>query len=184
METVLAGMEVPEAVVTSAGVCQPAAIRETTSELWDETVAVNLTGSFLIARSAVIAMKAAKRGGSVVLVGSEQSLIGVPNYTAYAATKAGLVGLMRAMAAELAPEIRVNLLCPGPVDTPMLHAEFALTEDPEQAREAEIQRVPLRRIATAGETAQAAMWLLQEATYATGSVLTLDGGTTGAFAAT
>lgn len=183
IKEILAEMEVPEAVVTSAGVCHPAAIAQTTPELWDQTVAVNLTGTFLVARSAAMAITAARRTGSFVLIGSEQSLIGVPNYTAYAATKAGLVGLTRALAAELAPNIRVNLLCPGPVDTPMLHAEFALTDDPDLTRDEEIRRVPLRRIATAAETAEAAMWLLQDATYATGSLLSLDGGTTGAFAA-
>lgn len=171
----------PEVVVAAAGVCTPASLADTTADLWDETVASNLTGTFLVARAAALALKEQRQAGSMVFVGSEQSLIGVPNYSAYAATKAALVGLTRALAAELAPSIRVNLLCPGPVDTPMLDAEFELSGDPLAARAAEELRVPLGRIATAEEVATAAVWLLLDASYATGSLLSLDGGTTGAF---
>lgn len=171
----------PEAVVTAAGVCTPASLGATTPEIWGRTVAVNLTGTFLVARAAAEALGRERRSGSMVLLGSEQSFIGVPNYTAYAATKAALVGLTRALAAELAPGIRVNLLCPGPVDTPMLDAEFAISGDATRARLDEERRVPLRRIASADETARAAVWLLLDAPYATGSVLSLDGGTTGAY---
>lgn len=171
----------PEAVVLAAGVCTPASLAETTPDVWNETLSSNLSGSFFVARAAAMALHEHRSAGSIVFVGSEQSLIGVPNYTAYAATKAALVGLTKAFAAELAPSIRVNLLCPGPVDTPMLVAEFELSGDPEKARRDEERRVPLRRIATAEETARAAVWLLLDAAYATGSVLSLDGGTTGAF---
>lgn len=171
----------PEVVVTAAGVCVPATLSETTEEIWESTISVNVTGTFNVVRAAVAGMD--PNGGSIVMIGSEQSVLGVPNYSAYATSKAALLGLTRALAAELAPAIRVNLLCPGPVDTPMLEAEFALAADPRAARAAEERRVPLARIATADETAAAAVWLAVDAVYATGSALHLDGGTTGAFMA-
>jgi NAD(P)-dependent dehydrogenase (short-subunit alcohol dehydrogenase family) len=183
IDFVCAEMDVPEALVTSAGVVYPASLAQTTPDIWNETIAVNLTGSFLIAQAAAGSMIGADKPGSIVFIGSEQSLIGVPNYCAYAATKAALVGLCRALAAELAPTIRVNLLCPGPVDTPMLEAEFELSGDSDKARADEVRRVPLGRIASAEETALAALWLLLDAPYATATVLSLDGGTTGAFSA-
>ena len=173
----------PEAVVTAAGICVPANLASTTPALWRETIDANVTGTFLVAQAAAAALTRAVRTGSFLFLGSEQSLIGVPSYSAYATSKAALVGLTRALAAELAPSIRVNLLCPGPVDTPMLRAEFALTGDAEGARVAEERRVPLRRIASAEETARAAVWLLLDASYSTGGILSLDGGTTGAFMA-
>jgi NAD(P)-dependent dehydrogenase (short-subunit alcohol dehydrogenase family) len=125
-------------------------------------------------------MRSAQVRGSILNLGSEASLIGMAHYAAYCASKAGVVGLTRSMAAELAPHIRVNVLCPGPVDTPMLRAELEMTGDPGAAWDAELGRVPLRKVASAQEVAEAVVWLLT-ATNATGSVLSLDGGTTGAF---
>jgi NAD(P)-dependent dehydrogenase (short-subunit alcohol dehydrogenase family) len=174
---------VPEAVVTAAGVCVPASVANTTVGIWQATMEVNVSGTFHVLRAVSIALRKAESQGSFVLVGSEQSLLGVPNYAAYATSKAALVGLTKSLAAELAPSIRVNMLCPGPVDTPMLDAEFKLSGDASRARAAEIQRVPLRRIATAAETALSAVWLLIDAAYATGALFNLDGGTTGAFMA-
>jgi NAD(P)-dependent dehydrogenase (short-subunit alcohol dehydrogenase family) len=113
--------------------------------------------------------------GSIVNIGSDLSFYGMPGYVSYCASNAGLLGLTKAMAAELAPKVRVNLLCPGPVDTPMLRAEFALEPDPELAWQDAIDRIPLGRIAKSEEIADAICWLL-ETQWATGSVVSLDGG--------
>jgi NAD(P)-dependent dehydrogenase (short-subunit alcohol dehydrogenase family) len=172
---------IPTALVNCAGICKPALLADTSVADWRETIDVNLTGSFLAARAVATRLQRAKLRGSIVNIGSEASFLGMPGYAAYCASKAALLGLTKSLAAELAPEIQVNLLCPGPVDTPMLHAEFAGSGDAEGAWQSEIARVPLGRIATARETAEAAVWLLWDAAYATGSVLSLDGGTTGAF---
>ena len=91
-----------------------------------------------MSRAVARAMRAAGQPGSIVNLGSEASSIGMPHYVAYCASKAGVLGLTRAMAAELAPHIRVNALCPGPVDTPMLRAELALSGEPDKAWEAEV----------------------------------------------
>jgi len=172
---------VPTGLVNCAGICKPAGLADTSVAAWRETVDVNLTGSFLAARAVATRLQRANSAGSIVNIGSEASFLGMPGYAAYCASKAALLGLTKSLAAELAPDIRVNLLCPGPVDTPLLHAELAESGDPESAWQSEIERVPLGRIATARETAEAAVWLLWDAAYATGSVLSLDGGTTGAF---
>jgi NAD(P)-dependent dehydrogenase (short-subunit alcohol dehydrogenase family) len=172
---------VPDGLVNAAGICSPAPLDELTPESWMATLQTNLTGTFLMSQAIATGMRRAAVTGSIVNLGSEASLIGMPHYAAYCASKAGVVGLTRSMAAELAPDIRVNVLCPGPVDTPMLRAELEMTGDPAAAWAAELARVPLRKVATAHETAEAAVWLLTAATNATGSVLSLDGGTTGAF---
>lgn len=167
----------PFGLVNAAGVCVPSPLPQISTADWDTTLAVNLTGTFLMCQAVAPHMRASGTVGSIVNFGSEAGSIGMPHYAAYCASKAGVLGLTRALAAELAPAVRVNALCPGPVDTPMLHNEFALSGDVDQAYEAEIGRVPLRAIATATEVADAAVWLLHAGT-ATGTALALDGGTT------
>jgi NAD(P)-dependent dehydrogenase (short-subunit alcohol dehydrogenase family) len=171
---------VADGLVNAAGICIPGPLDTVTPESWMATLQTNLTGTFLVSQAIARLMRTEHVTGSILNLGSEASLIGMPHYTAYCASKAGVVGLTRAMAAELAPDIRVNALCPGPVDTPMLRAELAMTGDATAAWAAEMARVPLHKVATAHEIADAAAWLLGAAN-ATGSVVSLDGGTTGAF---
>ena len=163
--------------MNSAGVCVPVALEDLDSATWAETIAINLTGTFTVARSAALIMRA-HSGGSIVNVGSELGTIGMAGFADYCASKAGIVGLTRALAAELAPAVRVNAVLPGPVDTPMLHAELALFDDPAATRVEAIERVPLKRFATAEEVAAAILFLGIDAGYATGACLALDGGTT------
>lgn len=171
---------IPTGLVNAAGICVPAALPDITLDGWNATLSTNLTGSFLMAQALAAGVRYAALTGSIVNVASEAASIGMPQYVAYCASKAGVLGLTRALAAELAPTIRVNALCPGPVDTPMLHAEMALTGDPTAAWDDEVARVPLRAIATAHDVAEAAVWLLN-APGATAAVVPLDGGTTSAF---
>jgi NAD(P)-dependent dehydrogenase (short-subunit alcohol dehydrogenase family) len=174
---VVAELGTPFGLVNAAGVCVPSPLAQTAPADWDTTLAVNLTGTFLMCQAVVPHMCASGKAGSILNFGSEAGSIGMPHYSAYCASKAGVLGLTRALAAELAPLVRVNALCPGPVDTPMLRNEFALTGDVDKALQAEIGRVPLRAIASADEVADAAVWLLHAGT-ATGTSLALDGGTT------
>jgi NAD(P)-dependent dehydrogenase (short-subunit alcohol dehydrogenase family) len=169
-----------DAVVNCAGIVEPRALRELDTESWNRTLAVNLTGTFLVCREAGLFMASAQ-GGAIVNVGSDLAVRGAPLYAAYCASKAGVVGLTKALAVELAPDVRVNALCPGPVDTPMLDAEFALFPDPQRARTDALAQVPLRRFATPQEAAAAVLYLLRDATFATGATLELDGGTTAAY---
>ena len=161
-------------VVNAAGVDGPAPLEDQDARKWQTTIGINLSGSFYVAREAAHRMTQ----GSIVNLGSELSTIGMGLYIDYCASKAGIIGLTKAMAAELAPRgIRVNAVCPGPIDTPMMEAELAWFPDPEAVRVEAINRVPLKRWATADEVAEAILFLAS-ATFATGSILALDGGTT------
>jgi NAD(P)-dependent dehydrogenase (short-subunit alcohol dehydrogenase family) len=161
-------------VVNSAGVfLGPAGLDEMRVADWDRTIGVNLSGTFYVSRAAALRMQ----GGSIVNVGSELSLMGMSQYVDYCASKAGLIGLTRAMAAELAPRgIRVNAVCPGPVDTPMMDAELEAFADPQAAREGALDRVPLKRFARPEEIADTILYLAG-AEFATGSIVSVDGGT-------
>jgi NAD(P)-dependent dehydrogenase (short-subunit alcohol dehydrogenase family) len=164
-----------DVVVNNAGNIYPATLAETDDETWRKQIEVNLGGSFYVAREASEKIAA---GGSIVNVGSECSVIGMEMCVAYCAAKAGVIGLTRSLAAALAPRVRVNAICPGPIDTRMLAGEFDLTGDPDGAREETLQRVPLNRLGTAEEVAAGILYLAAEAHYATGTTLELDGGTT------
>ncbi len=170
----LGGLDV---VVNCAGIAEPMALPDLDAERWHETIETNLSGSFYVAREAAEVMLAAG-SGTIILVGSELSVLGMPMYSAYCASKAGVLGLMRALAAELAPTVTVNAVCPGPVDTPMLRAELELFPDPQAAHDGTIARVPLHRLATPEDVAPGILYLATEAPYATGTTLELDGGAT------
>jgi NAD(P)-dependent dehydrogenase (short-subunit alcohol dehydrogenase family) len=170
----LGGLDV---LVNCAGIVDPLALPELNSGRWHETIETNLSGSFYLAREAASVMLAAG-SGTIILVGSELSVLGMPMYAAYCASKAGVLGLVRALAAELAPTVTVNAVCPGPIDTPMLRAEFELSPDPQGARDQTIARVPLKRLGRAEEIAVGILYLAVEASYATGTTLELDGGAT------
>jgi NAD(P)-dependent dehydrogenase (short-subunit alcohol dehydrogenase family) len=164
-------------VVNCAGVAHPASLADSSDQLWRDAIDTNLSGSFYVSRDAGSWM-VKHEGGTIVNVASELSTMGMPLYVAYCAAKAGVIGLTKALAAELAPTVTVNAVCPGPVDTPMLHQEFLELGDPEVAMTATLQRVPLRRLATADEVAAAIMFVALDAPYATGATVELDGGTT------
>jgi NAD(P)-dependent dehydrogenase (short-subunit alcohol dehydrogenase family) len=162
----------------AAGVSSVAPIAETSDELWQRLIRVNLTGTFHFARAAARTLTS-NGGGSLVCTASELSLVGQAGYTAYTATKGGVLSMMRSLAAELAPlGVRVNALSPGTTDTPMLAAEFANEE--ERARDE--ASVPLGRFALPEEIAAAGLWLLgPESSYVTGTNLVVDGGRTTTF---
>ena len=163
--------------VNSAGIDGPASLKDLTPDVWRRQIDVNLSGTFYVAREAALHMQE-NQGGVIINLGSELSLIGMSLYTHYCASKAGVVGLTKALAYELAPNIRVNCICPGPIDTPMMDAELEWFPDPEATRIAAIDRVPLKRFATASEVAHAILYFSTDATYATGSIFSFDGGTT------
>jgi NAD(P)-dependent dehydrogenase (short-subunit alcohol dehydrogenase family) len=170
----LGGLDV---VVNSAGISKPASLEELGPERWREVIDTNLSGCYYVCREAGLRMRAAG-GGAIVNVASESSLMGEPMYVAYCASKGGVLALTKALAAELAPTVRVNAVCPGSVDTPMLREDFASLPDPTFAMEATKRRIALRRFATPEEVAAAIVYLAAEATFATGLGLNLDGGTT------
>lgn len=165
-------------LINSAGVADPLPLRELDAAAWERTIGANLSGSFYPCAAIARRLQEEEAEGSIVNIGSELSAMGIPNYSAYCASKFGVVGLTKALADEVAPRIRVNVLCPGPIDTPMMDAEIDWFPDPEATRKAAIERVPLKRFAQPEEVVDAVSFLAFDAPFATGAVLPLDGGTT------
>ena len=164
--------------VNCAGQVMPLSLADLDAQAWHEAISVNLSGSYYVAREVALHMQANDVAGCIVNIGSELSLLGLPHYAGYCSAKAGVIGLTRALAAELAPRIRVNVVCPGPIDSPMLYAEFDMFPDPKAAYDETIERVPLKRLASPDEVAVAIRYLVVDAPNATGSVLVIDGGIT------
>jgi NAD(P)-dependent dehydrogenase (short-subunit alcohol dehydrogenase family) len=168
-----------DAVFSCAGTSIVAPVTETSDEQWADQVRTNLSGTFFVARAAARLM-APRRRGAIVTVASELAMMGQAGYVAYTATKGGILSMTRALAAELAPYgVRVNTLCPGTVDTPLLAAEFAGAADPVAEREQTARSIAAGRFASADEIAALAHFLLSdESSYVTGAHFVADGGRT------
>jgi NAD(P)-dependent dehydrogenase (short-subunit alcohol dehydrogenase family) len=177
VQAAIEGLGRLDVVVNSAGVAWPVSLQDLDAAGWQAVIDINLSGTFYVSRETGLRMAEAG-GGTIINLASELSVLGMDHYVAYCASKAGVLGLTRALAAELAPEVTVNAVCPGPVDTPMLAAEFETSGDAQAALNATLERVPLHRLAKAEEVAAAILYLAADAPYATGTTLELDGGTT------
>jgi NAD(P)-dependent dehydrogenase (short-subunit alcohol dehydrogenase family) len=167
-------------VVNAAGISRYARFEETTPELWRRIMAVNLDGPFHVCRAALPHLRAAGKGGdaSIVNIASAAGLTPRPNYTAYGASKGGLIMLTRTLALDLAEEgIRVNAVCPGAILTPMVEESLAEQTDREGAVRQFMARYAMRRFGTAAEVASVVLFLASaEAAYVTGAAYTVDGG--------
>jgi NAD(P)-dependent dehydrogenase (short-subunit alcohol dehydrogenase family) len=141
---------------------------------------VNLTGAFLCIKHAVPAMQRGGKGGAIVNVSSEAGLVGIRNQVAYNVSKGGLIALTKSCAVDFAPMgIRVNCVCPGTTDTPLVQAALGKAGDPAAARRALETIRPAGRLGRPEEIAAAILFLAGgSAGYATGAVLSVDGGYT------
>ncbi len=170
-------------LVNAAGIEIEKTIEDTTLEEWNRSFAVNVTGTFLCSKYALPMMRKAD-GASVINFGSYDGFIADPGLAAYCATKGAVHALTRAMACDHGPEgIRVNAICPGYVDTPMLQSFFEgegsggdgkSLDDLQQA----VRDVhPMRTYGTPDDVANLVLWLASdEARYASGQLWVLDGG--------
>jgi NAD(P)-dependent dehydrogenase (short-subunit alcohol dehydrogenase family) len=167
-----------DAVVANAGVNLARSIDETTDEDVERLLAINLRAVIYMAQAAHSAL--AETSGSLVVMASKTGLVAQPDSPVYCATKGAAIQLARALALDWAHEgIRVNAVCPGIVDTPMLDAFLDALPEPDNAREQFSTAQPLGRLARPSECAAAALFLASpQASFITGVALPVDGGFT------
>lgn len=156
----------PDAIFHSAGRDCVGHIEEVRPAEWNDTLAANLSSAYLLLHAVLPAMRARRRG-AIVFNASTKGLLAHPEDPVYCATKAALIMLVKSVALDVAADgIRVNAVCPGPVETRLLHDA-----------EAAARRVPLGRIATVSEVANAVTFLLSDqAAFVTGTAVPVDGG--------
>lgn len=168
-----------DALFSNAGIGGKGTVVELDEIAFYRTLAVNLGGAFLSSKHAIPHM-VRSGGGAIVFTASELALVGSRRNAAYTASKAALIGLARSMALDHAPQgIRVNVLCPGAVETPMLRRSIDLHEDSAGYEALIVEEIALKRIGQAREIAKAALFLVSDdASFVTGTTLVADGGAT------
>ena len=172
---VLGGLDI---LVNSAGVGVDVSLEESDESLWDTTLSVNLKGTFFCCRAALGALR--ESAGNIINMASDAGLMGNPNSSIYCASKGGVVNMTRALALELAPQVRVNCVCPGYVDTDMVRRDWIdKGDDPASLEKMLCDYAPMKRMATPEEIASSVLYLATaESEFITGSALQIDGGST------
>ena len=165
-----------DVMFSNAGISGRNNVIDLPEELFDRIIAVNLRGGFLCAKHAMPHL-IASGNGSLIFTASELAMVAAENSAAYCASKTALIGLTRAIAVDHAAQgVRVNCLCPGPVDTPLLHGN---RPNPEEHAQSIIERMPVKRIGRVDELAKAALFLASnDSSFMTGTTLVVDGGVT------
>lgn len=171
---VLKKYEKIDALVNNVGIYRGKPFWEEPLEFWELLFKVNVLG-IVIPSQVIVPHMMKRKNGVIINISSKAAIVGEPGHAAYSASKGAVLSLTRAMAVELAPyNIRVNAICPGPTETPLL---FAVTDENERRRMA--SRCILGRLARPEDIAGAALYLASdEASYVTGQALIVDGGMT------
>ena len=165
-----------DVLVNNAGIQHYGTVVDTPEDEWDRVLRVNLKGAYLCAQRAIPLMQ--RRGrGVVVNVSSVQAFLSQRSVAPYTASKTALLGLTRSIAIDFAPAIRCVAVCPGTVDTPMLHSAIRESKDPDAVLEECRQMHPLKRIAQPQEVAAMILYLASDdAGFVTGQYFRIDGG--------
>jgi 2-keto-3-deoxy-L-fuconate dehydrogenase len=161
-----------------AGFVHHGTILECTDKDWDFTMNLNVRAMYWMCRAFLPAMLERKKGSIVNMASGASSVRGIPNRFVYGTSKAAVIGLTKALAADFIKQnIRVNALCPGTIETPSLQGRINAFADPVQARKDFIARQAMGRLGTAEEIAYAALYLASdESSYTTGTAMIVDGG--------
>ena len=176
VERAVATFGAVDVLYNNAAVQMSGRLVDCTEEEWDLTVATNLHAIFWACRAALPHMMRAGRG-SIVNTASTLALIGSEGYAAYGAAKAGLVALTRQIAIEYGPAVRANVIAPGSIDTPRFRKVTAQLDDPDAFLTMLSSNTPLRRLGTADDVAQVALFLASDlSAYTSGAVIPVDGG--------
>jgi 3-oxoacyl-[acyl-carrier protein] reductase len=172
MASTIGRFGIPDILVSNAGIGFHRALLDLGLDDWERVLRVNLTGTFLCVQRAARAMSE-RRSGSIIVIGSTSGQRGAAARSAYGASKAGVMQLMRIAAVELGPlGVRVNAIAPGPITTPLSSSRHT-----DEQRRAYLERIPMGRYGEAPEVAAAALFLASpESSYITGHVLNVDGG--------
>jgi NAD(P)-dependent dehydrogenase (short-subunit alcohol dehydrogenase family) len=165
-----------DTIVMSAGELGIGSVTDVPLEIWHATIAANLHSVFYLCRLAIPEMK--KRGaGTIVVNGSIAAYKGFPNHAAYCASKGALVPFVKQMARDYGPTIRVNLMCPGPVDTPLIWDSAKAFPDPGKAVQAAADGTVQKRLGLPKDIANLALFLAtDDSSWMTGAAITIDGG--------
>ena len=177
VEAAAARMGGIDVLVNNAGIQRYGTATSTSEEEWDEVLNANLRSAFLASKHAIPHMTR-RGGGSIIITGSVQSVTAQRNSMAYVVSKHALLGLTRSLALDYAPDnIRVNCVCPGAIDTPMLRWAASLDENPDRVVEACHRLSPMGRMGRPEEIARVIAFLASDlASYITGSAIMADGG--------
>lgn len=172
VETTVERMGRVDLLVANAGIWEGAPVEELTEEVWDRVLDSNLKGTWAACRAVVPLMKRQRRG-AIVIVSSTAGQRGEAGYSNYAASKGGQISFTKALSSELAPDIRVNCVAPGWVDTGLNDGVFS----DERYKEKIIEGIPLRRVASADDVALSIVFLASDwARHVTGEILNVNGG--------
>lgn len=166
-------------LVNNAGYHLSKNVEETSEEEWEFIINTNLRSMFLCSKYAIPHLRKTK--GNIINISSMVGLVGQPNAGAYSATKGGQVAMSKGMAIDFAPDgIRVNVICPGWIQTPLVEDWFSQQKDPKAARKYIYGQHPLGRIGTIEECGKAALYLAcnEDSAFVTGITLNIDGGVT------
>jgi NAD(P)-dependent dehydrogenase (short-subunit alcohol dehydrogenase family) len=167
-----------DALINNAGYHISKNVEDTDEQEWDYIINTNLKSVFLCSKYAIPHLR--KTQGTIINMSSMVGLVGQRNAGAYSATKGGIIAMTKGMALDFARDgIRVNCICPGWVETPLVEDWFSQQADPQASKEYIYGRHPLGRIATPEEVAKAVVFLCsEESSFITGVALALDGGVT------
>ena len=180
IQAVISKIPVIDVLFNCAGFVHAGTVMEASDEDWEFAFDLNVRSQFWVIQATLPKMLANKKGSIINMASIASSVRGLPNRFVYGASKAAVIGLTKAIAADYVTQgIRCNAVCPGTVDTPSLQNRINSHADPTEARKNFISRQPMGRLATAEEIAPVITFLASdESSFSTGNVYSVDGGMT------